>query len=488
MGKRAPILYIAAALLLSVMTVSCSKPGTEGSGALDDDTKYYVNMFAANLMGGWYLWADEISDALSSWNESDDPVEKVLQARYKDSDGEDIDRWTVLTDDYEAFRESVNGSSLTLGMRVLFAYSGEDRGHVYAIVTFVYDGSPAYRAGFRRGTVITMINGELMDPSNYVYLAEESIYGTQESVFTLLDGTDVALTPVDMYLDPVVMSKTFETSSGSKVGYLLYNAFTIDSAERLVSICDDLKSEGISELILDLRYNGGGYVITENALASMLAPEDAVKRGDVYEKNIYNDLLGGDDDENDTLFSTSYSFTSGEKDYCFDTSDSNLGISRLYVITTGSTASASESLICGLKPYMDVVTVGKKTYGKFCSGSLVSAESWYGSVKDSLGDTESGKGRKHAAGWGMYIMVARYADRYGVTLSMPDGISADRDADDNPLDGHELGDPEESMLKVALGLTGYTKEAACAVSSVSKVPDILEMNPEPAGFGTRIIQ
>jgi C-terminal processing protease CtpA/Prc len=156
----------------------------------------------------------------------------------------------------------------------------------------------------------------------------------------------------------------------------------------------------------------------------------------------------------------------------------------LYVLVTGSSASASESLICGLRPYMEVILVGEQTSGKYCAGYMFDAEKWYDAVKDSLDEGEYEKALPRIRNWGMYIMYSRYADCNGVTLSMPDGIAPDYGAEDDPSDGFDLGDPQETMLAFALGLIeGRTPSVSGTRSSEATISQIPFHKP---GFGVLV--
>lgn len=86
-----------------------------------------------------------------------------------------------------------------------------------------------------------------------------------------------------MYENPIICDSVYEFN-GKKVGYLAYTGFDLKSINPLIEIGKKFKAEGIEELVLDLRYNGGGYVITENVLASMFAPQEAVSSKKVFEK------------------------------------------------------------------------------------------------------------------------------------------------------------------------------------------------------------
>ena len=126
-----------------------------------------------------------------------------------------------------------------------------------------------------------------------------------------------------------------------------------------------------------MRYNGGGYVLTETLLASLLAPEAEVKAGSVFETAVYNSTIADAWGDEETCFAQSFTISQGNDKFTIDISDANMGISHLYAIMTEDSASASESLIVGLLPYMDVKIFGQQSHGKFCSGIMYSAKDWY---------------------------------------------------------------------------------------------------------------
>lgn len=255
----------------------------------------------------------------------------------------------------------------------------------------------------------------------------------------------MSLNAVDMYEDPILATGTFDVA-GKKVGYLAYSGFDLKSSQALPDVFRGFKSEGVDELILDLRYNGGGYAFTENVLASMIVPAANVLAGDVFQTEVYNSILAEawkrQGEDMNTYFSTIHELSS--RGLKIDVSDANLGIDKVYVIVTGGTASASEGLIVGLKPYMDVVLVGRRTYGKYCAGILLAPEDFYTAKYDfSL-----------IKDWGMYVMISKFADRDGRNDSIPDGIPVDVEAGDDPFDGCQLGDGNETMLRAALQAAG----------------------------------
>lgn len=413
---------------------------------------FYTNVFAYNMMGGYYLWSEEISQGLEKWSFTDDPVKTVKNLRYKDAAGNDIDKWTTLMEDCSPFMVSVSGNGKTFGFEFIVQYADPSHKNVCAVVTFTYEGSPARKAGLKRGDVILTIDGTSLTPDNYYSILTEKIFDNATSVeLGLYSGTSISLSAVEMYSNPVNVVKILD-EGGKKVAYLHFSGFTWDAAEDLIKAFRTFKDQGVEDLVLDLRYNTGGYTTTCQVLASLIAPEAVVKEGAVFNRNIFNKNLT-DKMEQDECFATEYTFQTDGGDVTFKPGEANLSLPRLWVITTGQSASASESLICGLKPYMDVTLVGTTTYGKFCGGYLIKAEDWYNAIAESKESSiNAQEGLSMTAGWGIYIITSRYADCNGVTLSMPSGIPADYEVLDNPVDGFDLGDPDESMLSAVLSL------------------------------------
>jgi len=442
------------------------------------DTTYYGNVFAYNLMKTYYLWEAEVADGFSSWTYSEDPFQKVESMRYKNGDLED--KWTRLYDDCSGFIGTVTGSKLSLGFDFGLYYANASHSRVCAVVRYTYADSPASGAGLKRGDIILTLDGKEMTPDNYKTLVNEKIYGGGTVKLGLNNGNSVTLTAVQQYENPVQTALTLQ-AEGKKIGYLHFTSFTMDACRDLEETFRQFKDDGIEELVLDLRYNGGGYTVTSAVLASMLAPLSEVNAGSVFNRDVYNkDLNEYYKDRLETPFAAEYEIdaSSGSGKYKVHPAQVNPCIKKLWVITTDDTASASEALICGLKPYMDVVLVGEKTYGKFCGGFLIQAEDFFDALSDEDGiDAEEGK--EKLAGWGMYVIASRYADKDGVTLSMPNGIPADYEVKDNPREAIPLGDPSETMLAKVLALsTGTVTKAPLTAPVLPPAPPV-----RPAGFG-----
>ncbi len=480
MKKFLPALLCA----LLVLPMGCDQ---DPFGLLEDtkDTRYYGNVFAFNMMNTYYLWREEVSAEFDSWTYKEDPIAKVDSMRYRGADGKPIDKWTRLMEDCSSFLGAVTGNTKSLGFDFGLYYLDEAQYKVYALVLYTFADSPAARAGLKRGDVILTLDGQEINTDNYQTLVSEKLYGGGKVTLGLSGGQSVALQAVQMYENPVQTVRTLDVE-GKKVGYLHFTGFTLDACRDLEETFRQFCADGIEELVLDLRYNGGGYTQTGAVLASMLAPLEEVNSGSIFTREVYNKTLAESEafkDQLTTPFAPEFELSASAdgSSYKVYPSQVNPGVRKLWVITTDNTASASEALICGLKPYMDVTLVGEQTYGKFCGGYLIQAEDFYELLsRQEDTDIDTDEGASKLAGWGIYVIASRYSDCNGVTLSMPSGIPADYAVKDNPRDGFQLGDPSETMLAQVLALSsGQQTKAPAAGPALHPAPPVRR-----AGFGT----
>ena len=432
-----------------------------------------ADQYAIDVLGTYYLWNEEIEKDLRRLDPDTCrmPMDVVESIRYREG-GKEVDRWTILTDDLESFQNSVQGLGLTYGYDLQAGRISNKPGEYFLVVSYVSNGGPARKAGLKRGDIIITLDGKAITENNIYdafnsYSISLGVTGLDENNNIGGDVRNVSLKAGDMYEDPILVSKTFDVA-GKKVGYLAYTGCDLKSSQTLPDVFRDFKSMNIEELILDLRYNGGGYAFTENVLASMIAPPANVVAGDVFQTEVYNSILtdiwAKQGENTETRFSTKHKLNGKEPEV--DVSDANLGIEKVYAIVTGGTASASEGLIVGLRPYMEVVLVGQQTYGKYCAGILLAPKDVYNRRLDySL-----------IYDWGMYVMVSKFADCDGRNESIPDGIPVDVEVDDNPFDGCQLGDENETMLRAALQAAGKIyPQAASVPRSYSKIMELTSL-------------
>ena len=439
--KKFWILFIFSALSL----VACRKDDTTDNGETD---LYYGNLFCASIMRSYYLWNEEMAEKINAWSSRTDPAKQVENCRYE------LDEWTCFYNNISTFQMAVDGVMQSMGFEFVVKYLNEEKTEIGAVVTFTYEGTSAREAGLKRGDVIVAIDGQKLMLTNYSNLLNRKIYQSNFIEVELQDGRNVTLDSKKMYLNPVHTVRTLDVE-GKKIGYLHYTSFTQESCKELEKVFRQFREDGISELVLDLRYNGGGYAAVSTALASMIAPAEKVNGNSPFVKSIFNSVYTEYLEEHGTSMSTPFTPHPSILGEEIDAIGVNPGIQKLWVITGSMTASAAEELICGLEPYMDVTLVGRTTSGKFCGGNIITAADWYQSVGE--GDNASKinwrSGLRLCANNGIYVMISRYTDCNGVTLSMPDGIDPDIPVSDDPLEAIPLGDPNERMLAAVLAQT-----------------------------------
>lgn len=264
-------------------------------------------------------------------------------------------------------------------------------------VTYVYTGSPAAVQGLTRGCRIIGVNGKTdlsLNNTNISFL-NGAVYGTNPSInltFIDLNGLTktVAINRATYTVNPILYTNVF-TVGAKKVGYLVFNQFTNNISTQLSTVFNDFTSKGINELVVDLRYNGGGFVTTATQMINLIAP--ATQNGNVMYTTTYNNTLLGltslaarkasilakqpltDDNGNIQTFTSGVNgkfATYADLDYSPNSSDNiekfaksgALNINRVYFLVSDFTASASELVMNSLKPVMDVKLIGTQTYGK----------------------------------------------------------------------------------------------------------------------------
>ncbi len=325
-------------LLTAVFSVSCKKdnvpPSTSDlTPAMARDSLYYI-------MKDWYYWNDLMPDV--NKDNYADPYLLMDAMRYKQ-----LDRWSFVAD-YDQFMAEMQGSFVGHGFRV-----GLDEANNARIV-MVYNGSPLYAEGVRRGWIIRKINDTDLAPilmaqdgTAYTNLIGPSEAGiTNKFLFEKPDGTEETIisTKTSFILNSVITYDTLHLSTGV-AGHLVFDSFIAPSENELATAFAYFNTNGVNDLILDLRYNSGGYLYIAQQLASYIAGNG--NSGSDFIKLIYN-ALHQDSNVKFPLLSTPYP----------------LSLSKVVVITSRETASASECVMNGLKPYMSVVSIGDTTNGK----------------------------------------------------------------------------------------------------------------------------
>ena len=329
------------------------------------------------------------------------------------------DRWSYIQDTASHDRFFGEGSTLGYG---LFINGVEAR--LPLKVRFTEAASPAAAAGLVRGQIIASINGtsaaELAATGDYTALSPAKAGDVLTVVVETPTGTrTVALSAATYGLTPVPVSSVLTLPDGGKAGYLVLKDFITQAEAPLASAIDGFRAAGATELIVDLRYNGGGRLSTASKLASLIAGEGGT--GKVFTRLEFN--------AKQAARNFNYTLSGG----------TGSAFNRVVVLTGPRTCSASELIVNGLKPHVNVVTIGAATCGKpFGFVPTAHCASTYSAVNfESF----------NALGQG------RYYDGIGATCAATDDFSG------------TLGSASEPMTATALN---YLSAGNCAVVNVAE--------------------
>ena len=365
---------IALIVVGALMFGSCSNNDEDNTDF--SNSNIFVQDFVWKGMNSWYYWQKDVpllSDNVvkgadySKLLSGNSPEDLFYGMLYKAGV---TDRFSWIVADVDELLSSFSGVSKSSGFDFT-AYSKERTGDaVVAIVNYVIPNSPADKAGLKRGDIISGIDGAPMTTGNYQKLFNDQITLTLSEKASLvnnnivLEGTtkSVALTAVVLEENPLAFYKKLEYS-GKNIGYLVYNGFQSNYNDELNSAFAKMKSDGVTELVLDLRYNGGGSVSSAVALGQMITGQHTGKPFVSLEFNSKHSQYS--DVDNLTTTVPILDIVNGQNQQVGSQPINSLGLSKVYILTSRGTASASELLISGLKPYIDVVTIGAETYGKF---------------------------------------------------------------------------------------------------------------------------
>jgi carboxyl-terminal processing protease len=368
----------------------------------------------------------ELDDYLQTFSTPEDLFYNGLVAEH--------DEFSFLVKDYRQLEKSLDGINLTNGMQYGVVRYTENSSEVLGFVRYVLPNTSAEAQGIKRGDFFNSVDGEQLTADNFSRLLEPISYtiGLAE-----INGNEITPTGETIRLqkeeytsNPVFIAKTLSTSAG-KVGYLMYNGFTSTFDEVLNETFAMFKAENISELIVDLRYNGGGSVESSSDLGSMITGQF---NGEIFYKEQWNE-------DYQTYLETTAPESLVNR---FNNKIRNgaainsLNLNRVYFITSPRTASASELLINGLKPYIEVVQIGENTTGKFQASTT---------LYDSATLRKKGVNLNHT--YAVQPLIYKTANAAGVTDYIY-GLPPDIEIEEEIRNLGILGDPSERLLAAAL--------------------------------------
>jgi carboxyl-terminal processing protease len=272
-----------------------------------------------------------------------------------------VDKFSWIVNDYLELEGQLQGNTNNSGVEFGLVYKSGSTTDIFGYVRYIIPGSDASSKNIKRGDIFYAVNGTSLTNTNYQGL----LFGSNND-FTLNladynnstitpNGMSVNLTKTNLAENPILISKVIVAGS-HKIGYLMYNGFYADYDLQLNTAFGNLKSQGITDLVLDLRYNGGGSIQTSARLASMITGSF---NGQVFAKQKWNDKIQSYFNSNNPESLNNYF-----SDKIGTTAINSLGLTRIYILTSKSSASASELVINGLKPYINVIQIGDITTGK----------------------------------------------------------------------------------------------------------------------------
>ena len=420
---------------------------------------YPVQDFMWKAMNLFYFWQADVPNLadikfsslkdpeyvsfLASEENPKDFFYNALCYQHKESVGDAaaIDRFSSVSENYKDLVNALRGVSQSNGLEFQLYLDDDDFG-VYGIVWYVMPNSDASTKNIKRGDIFTGVNGQNLNNDNYVSLlfSDDTSY-----VLNLADivnerpkgnGKEVSLDKIrDFSENPILVNKVI-IQGDKQIGYLMYNGFLANYDDELNIAFGEFAAQGIDELILDFRYNPGGRVSSAVQIASSVYKTDTTA---IFLQPRVNKNL------EDTFFGEPDTFT----DVTIDSKTplNELGLSRIYVITTRSTASASELVINGLEPFVDVVQIGTTTTGKSeFSYTLVDdpeASFLYNPEREEFINPDNQ--------WALQPLLGKNANADGFS-GYEDGLVPDFEIKEDIEDLGVLGDENERMLAFTLSV------------------------------------
>ena len=327
-----------------------------------------VQNFVWKGLNLYYLWQADVPNLADSKFKNQAELNSFLGIYPKPENlfealrvDKSIDKFSWMVDDYLELEGQLQGTTNNNGVEFGLSYKASGSNEIIGWVRYIIPNSNASTKDIKRGDLFYGVNGTQLTASNYQAL----LFGSNNDyILNLADinggaftpnGKTVAVTKTVLDENPIFLNKVI-ISGTHKIGYLMYNGFYANYDTDLNNAFGTLKSQGITDFVLDLRYNSGGSVQSATRLASMITGSYT---GQVFAKQQWNakieSYFAANDPESLKNFFTNKIET---------TVINSVGMTKIYILTSKSSASASELVINGLKPYLTVVQIGDVTTGK----------------------------------------------------------------------------------------------------------------------------
>ena len=434
----------------------------------DDDNGAYaseINDFIWKGMNAAYLYKSDIIELSNDrFNDSEEYASYLNGYEYPEQlfesliyERESIDKFSIIVDNYIELEQYLSGSSISNGLNYGLSYIPNSNNEIFGFVRYVNEGSSADIANIQRGDIFKGVNGINLTVDNYGDLLSQETY-TLNFASYLNSNTDdinddivefnninIEIQKNPLVKNPVHHYKILNSSNG-KIGYLMYNQFVSNYDQYLESIFSEYKSNSVNELILDLRYNPGGSINSALILASLITGQ--------FENDIFNTEEWNTEIQNYWI--------NNNPEYLvnrFLSLESSLNLNRVFILTTRSSASASELIINCLDPYIDVIQIGTTTYGKYqASVTLYDSENF------------SNQNINPSHNYAIQPLVLKTLNVLGITDYF-NGINPEYDFEEKVYNMGIIGDLNEPMLNFAMGLINSRVEINIQPETLEFVDD-----------------
>lgn len=401
-----------------------------------------INDFVWKGMNLYYLWQADVpnldnnrfvnQDQLNTFlTDYSSPTALFNSLRVNNT----VDRFSVIFPDYRVLEGILSGNTKNNGMDFGLRYKTGSTTDIFGWVRYIIPNSDASTKNIQRGVIFYAINGTPLTVDNYQSLLNSDTYSIDLADYAngniTPNGQSISLTKTNLSENPILLN-TVVNQGNHKIGYLMYNGFYASYDNQLNTAFGQFQSENITDLVLDLRYNSGGSIRTAARLASMITGQF---NGQLFAKEQWNAKAQAYyEDTNPGNLKNNFSNSIGA------TGINSLQLNKIYILTSKSTASASELIINCLKPYIDVVQIGDVTTGKNV-GSIT--------LYDSSTFTKSGVSGSHY--YAMQPIVLKIVNKNGFG-EYTEGLAPNYSLVENLGNLDVLGNTSEPLLSTAIGL------------------------------------
>ena len=444
-----------------------------GCSDMDDNavpSSLQVKDFVWKGLNLYYLWQADVPNLADNRFANQSELNEFLTTYSSPEDlfnglrvPNTIDKYSVIFNDYSVLEGLLSGNTLNNGMDFGLKHINTTT-NVYGWVRYIIPNSDAATKNINRGDIFYAINGIPLTDDNYrtllfsndvTYTVNLANYSSDNNGFVTItpNGQSVSLTKTALAENPILLSTVINQGTHN-IGYLMYNGFYSSYDGQLNTVFGSFQSQNVTDLVIDLRYNSGGSINTATKLASMITGQFT---GQVFAKQQWN------------AKAQSYYLSNnpGSLENKFMGGLNSLQLNKVYILTSKSSASASELLINCLKPFINVVQIGDVTTGKNV-GSIT--------LYDSPNFGKSNVNPSHKYAMQPIVLKIVNKDNFGDYTS---GISPTTLFQEDASSLGVLGNNDEPLLNIAINqITGSGKiSSQVPLATARNFTDSKSINP-----------